>query len=190
MSSKSGIMAVAAFMVCLVASGCTVSTSKNRDGSDKDVDIKTPLGSISVHKGEGDAKATGLSAYPGAQAWKDEQGDEGANVNLSSSMFGVKVAVAHYRTDDSPDKVLNFYRKDMAKYGKVVDCTGGVNMSYHRHDSDSEVTCDNAHGGRKYQEVLRVGTENNQRNMAIRPRGNGTEFTLVYVRAWDDKSTM
>lgn len=175
---------------CLVLCGCTISTSKSRDGSDKDVDIRTPLGSISVHKGETDPKATGLSPYPGAQVNKDIQGDEGANVNVSSSLFGVKVAVVKLRSEDSPDKVLNFYRKDMAKYGKVVDCTGGFTLTYRHRDDDSPVSCDNLDVGHKYKEVLRVGTQKDQRNVAVRASGSGSEFDLIYVRAWDDKSTM
>lgn len=191
MRNRPGIGGVLGFLVLLTAlSGCKISTSKSSDGHDKDVDIRTPLGSISVHKGETDPKATGLTPYPGAQIKNDTDGEGGANVNVSSSLFGVKVAVLKYRSDDPPEKVLNFYRKDMSKYGKVVDCTGGFTATYHRHDADSEVSCDGGHAGHEYKEVLRVGTENNQRDMAIRPSGSGSEFALIYVRAWDDKSTM
>jgi hypothetical protein len=182
--------ALVAVLALLSLSACKISTSHNDKGDNKDVDIKTPLGSISVHTGENDPKATGLALYPGAEPRKDADGEGGANVNVSSSMFGVKVVALKYRSADPPEKVLNFYRKEMARYGKVVDCTGGFSMGYRRHENDSEVTCDNSHTGREYHEVLRVGTENNQRDLAIRPSGGGSEFAIVYVRAWDDKSTM
>lgn len=190
MGNRPKTCAGATLLLCLTVSGCSVSTSKNGKGGDGDVDIRTPLGSISVHKGETDPKATGLSPYPGAQLKQDTDGQGGANVDVSSSMFGVKVAVLKYHSDDPPDKVLSFYRKDMSKYGKVIDCTGGFTMAYRRHDQDSEVTCDDSHSGRQYKEVLRVGTQNNQRDLAIRPSGSGSEFALIYVRTWDDKSTM
>ncbi|HLW55681.1 MAG TPA: hypothetical protein VKW06_22825 [Candidatus Angelobacter sp.] len=190
MRSKPGI-GVAGLVFSLIAlGGCRVSTSRDGQGGDKDVDIKTPLGSISVHEGETDPKVTGLSPYPGAQLRKDMDGEGGANVNVSSSLFGVKVAVLKYRSDDPPDKVLSFYRKDMAKYGKVVDCTGGFTLGYRHHDQDAEVACDNAQTGHQYREILRVGTQNNQRDLAVRPAGSGSEFALIYVRTWDDKSTM
>ena len=111
-------------------------------------------------------------------------------MNISSSLFGLKVVALNYQSDDPSDKVLSFYRKEMGKYGKVLDCTGGFNMNFHHRDKDAEVTCDDHSGsGHEYKEELKVGTENNQRIVAIKPRNNGTEFTLVYVRAWGGNDT-
>lgn len=193
MSYRSGLHTLSTTCLALaLLCGCSISTSKDKNGKEKDVDIRTPLGSISVHQGASDAKETGLSAYPGAQMKKDVDDHEGsANVNISSPFFGLKVVALKYQSDDAPDKVLAFYRKDMAKYGKVVDCTGGFSMNFHRHDQDAEVTCDNRGGSdRRYREELKVGTENNQRIVAIKPNGDGSEFALVYVRASDEKNTM
>ncbi|HEY7403997.1 MAG TPA: hypothetical protein VIB39_10780 [Candidatus Angelobacter sp.] len=132
-----------------------------------------------------------MTQYPGAQLKKDS-GDEhhSANVNISSSLFGLKVVALKFESDDSPDKVLAFYRKDMGKYGKVIDCTGGFSMNFHRRDKDDEVTCGAGDSDHEYKQELKVGTENNQRIMAIKPSGNGSVFALVYVRAWEGKDTM
>jgi len=172
--------------------GCSISARHDgQGGADKDVDIKTPLGSLSVHKGASDPKETGLALYPGAQAKKDFEGEGSANVDISSPFLGVKVVALKYKSDDAPDKVMAFYRKDMAKYGKVLDCSGGFNMGYRHHDQDSPVTCEDGRGGsgHEYTQELKVGTQNNQRIVAIKPSGGGSEFALVFVRAWDDKST-
>jgi len=179
----------------LALAGCTISTRDRGDKSEsKDVDIRTPLGSISVRKAAPDAKETGLALYPGATPRPDTEHDGSANVNISSSFFGLKVVALKYQSDDSPDKILGFYRKEMGHYGKVVDCTNGFNLNFHpgeKHDKDSEVTCNSGdHGSHDYKEVLKVGTENNQRIMAVKPSGKGSEFALVYVRAHDDKDTM
>ena len=181
-----------AFMALLVVAGCTVSTHDENGKEGKDVDIRTPLGSLSVRKGPMDPKEVGLAAYPGAQLRQtDEHGNSNASVNISSSLFGMKVAVLRYETSEPPEKVLGFYRKEMSHYGKVIDCTGGFNMSFHPHDKDSEVTCDDHGGaGEGYKQELKVGTENNQRIVAVKPSGKGTEFVMVYVRAHDDKDTM
>jgi len=169
---------------CLVAlAGCSISTHE-KDGKKSDVDIKTPFMSLSVKEGA-NVRDTGLALYPGARERKGSGDDrDNANVNISSSMFGVKVVVMKFESDDSSDKVLAFYRREMGKYGKVVDCTGGgYSTNFRRHDKDAEVTCDSHDGsGHDYREVLKVGTENNQRIMAIKPRNNGSEFALVYVR--------
>ena len=181
-----------AFIALLIVAGCTVSTHDENGKGGKDVDIRTPLGSLSVRKGPMDPKEVGLAPYPGAQQkTSTDDEDSGANVNISSSLFGMKLAVLKYQTSDPPEKVLGFYRKEMSHYGKVIDCTGGLNMSFHHHDKDSEVTCDD-HGGasRGYKQELKVGTENNQRIVAVKPSGKGAEFVMVYVRAHDDKDTM
>jgi len=172
--------------------GCSVATRHDgQGGPDKDVDIKTPLGSLSVHQGEADPKETGLALYPGAQVKKDFEHEGSANVNISSPFLGVKVVALKYKSDDSPEKVLAFYRKEMARYGKVLDCSGGFTMGYHHQDQDAPVTCNDGGGGsgREYSQELKVGTQNNQRIVALKPSGSGSEFALVYVRAWDDKST-
>ena len=188
MNIRNSAIVTGALLAAIGLGGCRV----HADHGDKDVDIQTPLGSLSVHKGVSDPKATGLSLYPGAQIKQDyDDRDGGANVDISSSFFGLKVVALKYQSNDSPDKVMSFYKKDMAKYGNVIDCTGGFTLTFHRHSQDSEVTCDNYEGSpHRYREALKVGSEYNQRIVAIRPSGSGSEFALVYVRAWDDKTTM
>ena len=180
-------------VLCLLAlAGCSVTTHDKGNGKKDDVDIRTPFGSLSVKEGSTDVKDTGLSLYPGARgaASDDDDRHHSANVNISSSLFGLKVVALKFQSDDSSDKILAFYKKDMGKYGRVVDCTGGFNMNFHHHDKDAEVTCDDHNGSEHgYKEELKVGTENNQRVIAIKPSGNGTEFTLVYVRAWGHGDT-
>ena len=182
----------AATILCLALVGCSVTTHDKGNGKKDDVDIKTPFGSLSVKEGASDIKDTGLSPYPGARIAKDDDDEHhhSANVNISSSLFGLKVVALKYESDDPSDKVLSFYRKEMGKYGKVIDCTGGFNMNFHHRDKDAEVTCDDHSGSEHgYKEELKVGTENNQRVVAIKPKNAGSEFTLVYVRAWGGNDT-
>lgn len=191
--------ALVSFVVVALLSGCSVRTTRDeaKNGEKtKDVDIRTPFGSLSVHKGSTDARDTGLAAYPGATIAKDHgfdhDGEGSANVNISSSLFGLKLVVLKYQSSDPPEKVLSFYRKDMARYGKVVDCTGPISMNFHRHDQDAPVSCD-AHGNShdNYKQELKVGTENNQRVVAVKPNGSGSEFALVFVRAHgEDRDTL
>jgi len=177
--------------LCLIAlTGCSITTHDKGDGKKDDVDIRTPFGSLSVKEGNTDVKDTGMTLYPGARPKRDSDDDKhSANVNISSSLFGLKVVAMKFESDDPSDKVLAFYRKDMGKYGKVLDCTGGFNMNFHHHDKNADVTCEGDGSDHDYKEELKVGTENNQRIMAVKPRSNGSEFTLVYVRAWESKDT-
>ncbi|PYP87470.1 MAG: hypothetical protein DMG65_16980 [Candidatus Angelobacter sp. Gp1-AA117] len=175
----------------LLLIGCSIHANKDEKGKEKDVDIKTPFGSLSVHKGSGDARDTGLPLYPGARMKNGSDDDENnANVNISSSIFGLKVVAQKFESDDSPDKVLGYYEKQMDKFGKVLTCTGGnANVRFHRHDKDAPVSCD-GHSGHDYEKELKVGTENNQHMVAVKPSGKGSEFMLVYVRAYDKNDTI
>jgi len=187
------LLCVAALLSLGALCGCSVSTHENEKGKKHDVDIKSPFGSLSVREGHTDVKDTGLAGYPGARVKKDE--DDGrnnnANVNISSPLFGVKVVAVKFESDDAPDKVLTFYRKEMGKYGKVVDCTGGFGLNFHGHrDKDAPVSCDGHDSGHEYKEELKVGTESNQRVLAIKPRGSGSEFAVVYVRTREGSDEM
>jgi hypothetical protein len=171
--------------------GCTVKTSKDQGGKDKDVDIRTPFGSLSVHGGKTDTKDLGLALYPGAtvKEGKDDGNDNDANVNISSSLFGLKVIVQKFQSQDAPDKVLGFYEKALSKYGKVVRCNGGMNMGFHHEDQDAPVSCnDDNDNDHEYKTELKVGTQNNQHVVAVKPSGKGSEFVLVYVRAKTNES--
>ena|SRR5436190_14271272 len=189
-TKKQILFILLALVAAVVLIGCSIHASKDERGKDKDVDIRTPFGSLSVHKGSGDAKDTGLPLYPGARLKSGSDHDDNANVNISSSMFGLKVVAQKFESDDSSDKVLGFYEKQMGKYGSVISCSGGnMNVRFRRHDKDDPVSCD-GHSGHDYDKELKVGTENNQHVVAVKSSGRGSEFTVVYVRAWDNKDTI
>lgn len=183
--------ALLGLLAAIMMIGCSIHASKNEKGKDKDVDIKTPFGSLSVHKGSTDARDTGLPLYPGARMKTgSDDNDDNANVNISSSMFGLKVVAQKFESDDAPDKILGYYQAQMGKFGTVITCNGSnTSVRFHRHEKDGPVTCD-GHSGHDYEKELKVGTENNQHVVAVKPSGKGSEFTLVYVRAFDKSDTI
>ena len=182
-------------LALLVLAGCSINVKKsdqadNSGEKSKDVTIKSPFGGLHVRTNDVDPKEMGLSVYPGARLKSGSDHDDNANVNISSSMFGLKVVAQKFESDDSPDKVLGFYEKQMGKYGSVISCSGGnMNVRFRRHDKDDPVSCD-GHSGHDYDKELKVGTENNQHVVAVKSSSRGSEFTVVYVRAWDNKDTI
>ena len=61
--------------------------------------------------------------YPGAHMKeKSDNGDDNANLGISTGLFGFKVVVVHYQTDDAPDKVMSFYKNELKRYGSVLEC--------------------------------------------------------------------
>jgi hypothetical protein len=170
-------------VTAMLLAGCSVHESRSQDGEQKDVDIHSPFGSISVHEGNANAGDIGLPVYPGAHPAKGRNEDDhnNANVNISGPLVGVKVVVQKFETDDSPDKVLAFYQAPMGKYGNVIQCSGGYRGGFHRSLKDAPVSCDGL--GLGTEKELKAGRENDQHVVAVKPQGKGSEFTLVYIRA-------
>src|SRR5205809_8112808 len=101
-------VAIAVTTALLLFAGCSINVKKGDNGEDKNVDIDTPFGGIHVKKGA-DVRDTGLPVYPGAKAKEKEKdnsdGEKSANVDISTSAFGLKVVAVEYQTRDAPNKV-------------------------------------------------------------------------------------
>ena len=175
--NRAGI-AVAALAIAFSLPACTIQHKE--DGDKKDVKIETPFGGMQVKADDKTPADTGLAQYPNARL-KEKSGDNdnSGNVDMSFGPFGMKVAAVTFVTDDSNDKVLDFYRKDMARYGKVMECKGGID------DKGDELVCNPS----KHDAEIELGTGNKmkRRIVAIKRRGNGTEFSLVYLQLRGNK---
>jgi len=157
---------------------------------DKNLDITSSVGDLHVGS-DADARKAGLPLYPGARLKSDEQNKNQANLSVLTEAFGMKLIVASYDSDDAPNKVIDFYRDKLKKYGKVLECHSqkhGGDIDVHEGDKDkdskdnNELKCNESSGP---VTELKVGTENNQHMVAIEPRdtGKGSTFALVYVHA-------
>ncbi len=171
---------IAAFFVFLP--GCSVNVKKEANGQDKQVDIKTLVGGVHVSK-QADVSDIGLAVYPGARLKENNSdgGDKSANVNISGFGYGIKVVALEYMSDDSPGKVLSFYKDQLKKYGNVLEChtsRGNWNVNMGKSGSN-ELTCEGS-GGKDIE--LKVGTKDDQHIVAVEAEGKGSSFSLVYVR--------
>jgi hypothetical protein len=180
------LVAGASVAALLLLVGCSVNVKKEADGQDKQVDVNSLLGNVHVSK-QADVADVGLAIYPGARLKeKDSDGsDKSANVNISGFGFGIKVIALEYRSDDTPAKVLSFYRDQLRKYGDVLEChTSSLNLdmnmgSHSSKDDSNELTCEGNHGNNI---ELKVGKKDDQHIVAVEPEGRGSSFSLVYVR--------
>jgi hypothetical protein len=193
-SSESRIrVRIAVGLACvsaLVLAGCSVNVKKEKDGNDKQVDIKTLVGGIHVSK-DADISDVGLTIYPGAVPKQKNSDDGGKNANVNISGFGyeLKVVALEYRSDDAPDKLLAFYQDQLKKFGSVLVCHTSshldVAMKGGDFDHSHPLGCENSHGDNT---ELKVGTKDNQHIVAVEPDGKGSSFTLVYVRTHGKES--
>jgi hypothetical protein len=187
-------------LALLLLIGCSINVhDKDRAGDDnnsknKEVTIKSPFGGLHVDTEKVDASQMGLSVYPGARLKEKENGnDNKANVNIDTPWFGVKVVALTYQSDDSQDKIWDYYRKELSKYGKVLECRpGSPDMNIKKTDKNT-LTCDeDKHNGKVNvnpdEPHLKVGFEDRQRVVAFKKTSNGTEFSLVYVQTHGDEN--
>ena len=165
---------MAALAIAFMLPACSIHHKE--EGDKKDVNIQTPFGGMQVKADEKKPADTGLAQYPGSRLKEKSKNDtNSANVDLSFGPFGMKVAAATYLTEDSEDKVLDFYRKEMSKYGKVLECKGGS-----IDDHNDELVCSSS----KHGEEIELGTGNKMRRRIVGVKKNGTqtEFSLVYLQ--------
>lgn len=159
----------------LLASACTVQ--KQGEGQNKNVKIETPVGGLKVDTAGVNPSDVGLAIYPGARPKKEHGGEHSsANVNISSSLFGVKVVALSFVSDDPPEKLIDFYKKELGKYGEVLECKNGT------HEVGDQLKCNDKPGHDPDKLELVVGTKESQHIVSVKPEGKGAQFALVYVQ--------
>lgn len=159
---------------------------QNSDSKNKNLDVESSVGDLHIGA-DADAKKVGVPLYPGARLKVNDDNNGQANLSLLTEEFGMKIIVANYVSNDAPEKVLNFYRDKLKKYGKVLECHSekrGADVWADDDKKDSgkskELKCDENSGP---VTELKVGTEDNQRIVAVEPgdSSNGSKFALIYV---------
>jgi hypothetical protein len=184
-------MALCCMILCgalVLAAGCKIS--KEGSGENERVRVEAPGASVKVDTGVM-ANDSGMPLYPGAKE-KKNAGDEKnrADVNLNTPILKLRVVTLKFTSDDSPEKILAFYKNKLSSYGTVLECKGGggqdVDMGSGR-GLDSPVTCSKERN-RSDEISLKVGTTGNQHLVQVKPSGNGSEFSLIYVHMGGKKS--
>ena len=181
MHSVRRLIPSALLILCLAASGCRIRTQKDKDGKSEDVSIGTPFGSMHVQTDEAAATAKlGLTPYPGSTRVVGEKDNNGAaDVSMNFGSFKLGVHALELQTADPEDKVLAFYRKDMARYGAVITCRGKETVGTPSR-TEQGLTCNNdTHGQGDHDLDLKAGSEVHQHIVGIHQRDGGTHIGLV-----------
>jgi hypothetical protein len=165
--------------VALLAPGSSLAQSQKKDDDGFSAGVNLSA--------KADAKDVGLPIYPGSRPHKDNSDDSSAGkFGLWGGSIGFKLALLKMETDASPEKVAAFYKKALAKYGKVLDCTNAPALTQEQKDANDKsntLACDDDHapaGGF----VFKAGTHDEQRLVSIEPltaSSGGTNYSIVYV---------
>jgi hypothetical protein len=188
------VMATAAFVIAAVLV-LVPNTLSGQDTSKKDSGKNDDF-SVTVHGPQTDAglivsarataKELGLPLYPGAVPHKEKDDDSpAANLGLWGNSFGFKLVVLKMESKDSPQKVAEYYRKALAKYGPVLDCTNPSETPHPKDDKSNALTCGDDKPD-KGGMLFKAGTKAKQHIVGVQPDGPGTLFQLVYL---EDRSS-
>jgi hypothetical protein len=138
-----------------------------------------------VLSGEASAKDVGLPVYPGSRRHKDKEDDSaGANLGFWGGGSGFKLVVLKMESDDSLEKVSDFYRKALAKYGKVLDCSHPAPTDADASKADSKALTCGDDKPEKGSLLFKAGTKEKQHLAAVQPNGSGSLYQLVYLADW------
>lgn len=175
---------------CVVACGtlCFASSLAAQEKQDKEAaGGKGSQGAGMYFNAEASAKDVGLPIYPGARPHKEKEDDStSAKFGLWGGSFGFKLAVVKLESNDSPQKVAAFYKKALAKYGTVLDCSAASSQTGDKDESESskKLSCENDKPKPGEME-FKAGAKEKQHIVGIEPNGNGSLFQLVYVESPD-----
>ena len=183
---RNGAVLAGAMTALLLVSGCRIEKTRHGDG--KDVNIETPFGGLSVKTDGKDAQAAiGLDVYPGATPEKKANDDDhAADVNMSFGSFHLGVKAASYTTPDAPAKVMTFYRKQLGRYGTVIECRNHQPVGSPS-TTGSGLTCNEGDNGKVHVGngdeglELKAGSREHQHIVGLDPQGSGTKFGLVML---------
>jgi hypothetical protein len=167
------------------------STSRPLAAQDEHAKKSTDLNAGITVSEQATAKELGLPIYPGAKLHKESSEDSAAaNLGLWGGSFGFKLVVLKLESADAPEKVAAFYRKALAKYGPLLDCSNppaskspdkSQDKSQENEKSD-KLTCSDDKpdaGG----QLFKAGSKEKQHIVGITPAGSGSHFQLVYLEA-------
>jgi len=184
---RRSVQTLIATCLLLPLAGCFVETKKGANG--ENVAISTPLGGMSV-KTDSDAVQTklGLPLYPGAVPEKGEKDNSSADVNIGFGDFHLRVLAMGFTSTDSPDKVRDFYRKALTKYGDVIECHNKKPVGS-LIQTRLGLNCTDDGNGHKQARVradsdnseneLKAGSPSRQHVVSFEPKNGGTKFGLV-----------
>jgi hypothetical protein len=175
---RSSAVIVSATSVLLLA-GCNVTTEKHANGDN--VDISTPFGSVKVKTdGDGKGNAVGLAIYPGSIQIREDHNSGSADISMNFGDFHLGVQAADYKTKDDSEKVISFYRKDMARYGVVIECRDNHVVGKPERTQDG-LGCDEQKGSNSTNGELQLlaGSPAHQHIVAIADKDGSTRIGLV-----------
>jgi hypothetical protein len=188
---RKAITLLAGLALAAGISGCfRVHVDKDANGEDKSVRVDTPFGGVHVNTNQTTAADLGLPVYPGAQQVADDDKNKSADVHLGFGEWELRVRAVSYATPDSKEKITDFYKKALSRYGEVLTCLGNAPVGTPTttaegltcaDDKDTKVQIDRGdYSLGKGSLELKAGSKRHQHIVGFEDPKNGkTRFAMV-----------
>ena len=169
--------------------GCRVHVDKDSNGKEKTVQVDTPFGGVHVNTDQTAASDLGLPVYPGAEIVRGEN-HKSADVHLGFGDWQLRVKAVSYSTPDNRDKITDFYKKALGRFGDVLTCHGDSAVGTPSVTREGLTCSDNGKNGKvklddqdfKQDFQLKAGSKRHQHIVGFEEPKNGrTQFALVAI---------
>lgn len=181
------LRAATAFAVACGMLGVALSLAAQERPDKEAASGKGSQGAGIYFNAEAGARDVGLPVYPGARPYRDQdENQSSAKFGLWGSTFAFKLAVVKLESNDSPQKIATFYKKALAKYGTVLDCSTASSEAGDKSENrpSHQISCANDKPSPGAM-TFKAGTKEKQHIVGIQPNGAGSTFQLVYVESPD-----
>ena len=162
------------FAVVLLSVSLFAQENKPTPTDKHKIVVETDSGKYGVGAEKLDPKQLGVAIYPGAKIDESENNKSDASLSFEWGQDSTRLYLQRYTTSDPPDKVVSFYRKQLSKYGPVLECRAGKPANV-----VPKTSCDSDDDNKSVE--LKVGAEGKQHVVGVTPTAHGTEFGLVYL---------
>lgn len=189
MMMRTAISIAAGLALATSVTGCRVHRETGPNGEDKAVQVDTPFGGVHVNTDQVTASDLGLPVYPGANLVKGDDHHKSADVHLGFGEWQLRVRAVTYATSDSKDKVAEFYKKALARYGDVLTCQDKQPVGTPKVTAEGLTCTDNGNHNVKIEDKdygskdglqLKAGSKRHQHIVGFEDSKNGqTRFALV-----------
>jgi len=177
------VIPLAVLAASFAAAGCSIQPKGSK--GNEDVKIETPFGGVRVKTDDAAIMADiGIRTYPGATLLKQNKDNGAADIHMSAGDFHLRVEAVGLHTADPPEKVLAFYRKELARYGDVIECKGKLSIGKPSKTNDGLACEDSGYTSDVSDHAdieLKVGGKLHQHIAAVEKTSDGTKIGLVVL---------
>jgi hypothetical protein len=168
-------------VVVAAAVSSSVAFAQDNDASSTEkhkIVVETDSGRYGVGAKKLDPKQLGVAIYPDAKVAESEANEtkeNGGHLFLDWGKDSTHLYVRKYVSSDSAEKIVSFYRKQLSRYGTVLECRGGKPVNA----DAAKAECGDDDNDKVIE--LKAGTEMKQHIVGVTPTAHDTEFAIVYL---------